>query len=174
MSKRIRLRIQDMKTIGKLISGADEQAHTLGEEEPGAEHYLLSALNLPEGSARRVFERVGIAPNKFNDAIGKQYREALKSIGIDAELIDFEAEPVETGRMFHNSKPSGQTVMKELYALKKKDKDTPLLGAHVVGVVASMEFGVAARALRAMGVDQAGIAKAVNDELEPFEAREVI
>jgi hypothetical protein len=49
--------------------------------------------------------------------------------------------------MFHNSKPSGQAVMKELYALKKKDKDRPLLGAHVVGVVASMEHGVAARAI---------------------------
>ena len=114
MFKRIRLRIQDMKTISKLISGADKQANARGEEEPGAEDYLLSALNLPEGSARRVFERVGIDSNKFNYAIGKQYSEALKSIGIDAELTDSEAEPVETERMFHNSKPSGQAVMKEL------------------------------------------------------------
>lgn len=168
MFKRIRLRIQDMKTINKLISGADEQAHISGEEKPGAEHYLLSALKMPEGSARRVFERVGADPDKFHEAIGKQYSDALKSVGIDVESIDNESEPVETERMFHNSKPSGQAVMKELYALKKKDKDRPLLGAHVVGVVASMEHGVAARALRAMGVDKAGIAKAVNEELESF------
>jgi len=51
---------------------------------------------------------------------------------------------------------------------KKKDKDRPLLGAHVVGVVASMEHGVAARALRVMGVDQAGISRAVSEELESF------
>jgi len=169
MFKRIKLRIQDMKTISKLISGADKQANVRGEEEPGAEHYLLSALDLPEGSAKRVFERIGIDPNKLNDAIGKQYSEALKAIGIDADSIDFEAEPMKTERMFHNSKPSGQAVMKELYALKKKDKKKPLLGAHVIGVVASMEHGVAARALREMGVEQAAITKAVNDELESFQ-----
>ncbi len=166
MFKRIRLRIQDMKTISKLISGADEQARIRGEEKPGAEHFLLSALNMPEGSARRVFERVGADPDKFHEAIGKQYSDALKSVGIDVKSIDNEPEPVEIETIFHNAQPSGQAVMKKLYALKKKDKDRPLLGAHVVGVVASMEHGVAARALRAMEVDQAGIARAVNTELE--------
>ncbi len=169
MFNKIRLRIKDMKTISKLISGADEHARISGEEEAGAEHYLLSALDMPEGSARRVFERVGADPDKFHEAIGKQYRDALKSVGIDVASIDNEPEPREAERMFHNSKPSGQAVMKELYALKKKDKDRPLLGAHVVGVVASMEHGVAARALRAMGIDQADIARAVNDELESFQ-----
>jgi ATP-dependent Clp protease ATP-binding subunit ClpA len=140
MFKRIRLRIQDMKTIGKLISGADEQAHISGEEEPGAEHYLLSALKMSDGSARRVFERVGADSDKFHEAIGKQYSDALKFVGIDAESIDNDFEPVETERMLHNSKPSGQAVMKKLYALKKQDKDRPLLGAHVVGVVANMSM----------------------------------
>ena len=168
MFKRIKLRIKDMKTISKLISGADEQAHINGEEEPGAEHYLLSALKLPEGSARRVFERVGADPDKFHDAIGQQYSDALKSIGIDSESIENDSEPVDPERMFHNSKPSGQAVMKALYALKKTDKDKPLLGAHVVKVVANMEHGVAARALSAMGIDRLGIAKAAKEELESF------
>ncbi len=169
MLKKIRLRIQDMKTISKLISGADEQAHISGEEEPGAEHFLLSALKMPEGSARRVFERVGADPDKFQEAIEKQYSDALKSVGINAESIDNDFEPVETKRMFHNSKPSGQAVMKKLYALKKQDKDRPLLGAHVVRVVANMEHGVAARALKAMGIVQADIDKAANEEIESFQ-----
>jgi len=168
MFKRIRLRIQDMKTISKLISGADEQAHMSGEEEPGAEHYLLSALKLPDGSARRVFKRVGADPDKFHEAIGKQYIDALRAIGIDSESIENYPESVDSTRMFHNSKPSGQAIMKALYALKKTDKDNPLLGAHVVGVVANMDHGVAARALRAMGVDKVAIARAVNEELESF------
>jgi len=168
MFKRIRLRIRDMMTISKLISGADEQAHISGETEPGAEHYLLSALKIPDGSARRVFERVNADPEKFNEAIGKQYSDALKSIGISSESIENNPDPADSERIFHNSKPSGQAVMKALYALKQKDKDKPLLGAHVIGVVASMEHGVAARALRVMGIDQADIAKAVKDELESF------
>lgn len=171
MFKRIRLRIQDMKTIGKLISGADEQAHINGEEEPGAEHFVLSALKLPDGSARRIFERFEVDSDKFLKAIGKQYSDALKSVGIDMESIEKESEPVETERVFHNSKPSGQAVMKKLYAFKKKDKDRPILGAHVLGVVAGMEHSVAARALRAMGIDQADITKAVNEELESFQGK---
>ncbi len=140
-----------------------------GEEEPGAEHFLLSAFELPEGSARRVFERVGADPDKFREAIGTQYSDALKSVGIDAESIRGDAEPIETARVFHNSKPSGQAAMKALYALKKNDKDRPLLGAHVVAVVASMEHGVAARALRVMGVNQEDISRAVNAELESMQ-----
>jgi len=165
MFKRIRLRIRDIKTIGKLISGADEQAHLNGEENAGAEHFLLSALALPDGSARRVFERIGADPDQFHEAIKQQYSDALKSVGIDAELINGKPEPVETTRVFVQSTPSGQAVMKALHELKKSDKDRPLLGAHVVAVVAGMKHGVAARALRAMGLNQDVITKAVSEEL---------
>ena len=44
----------------------------------------------------------------------------------------------------------------------------PLLGAHVVKVVAQMEHGVAARALKAMGIDQHLILSAVKEELNSF------
>ncbi len=81
MFKRFRLRLRDMRTISKLISGADEQAHMMGEEKPGAEHYLLSALKLPDATAQRVFERMGTDPEKFKLAIKEQYSEALRNIG---------------------------------------------------------------------------------------------
>jgi ATP-dependent Clp protease ATP-binding subunit ClpA len=168
MFKRLKLRIRDIKTISKLISGADEQAHLNGEDAPGAEHYLLSALMLPDGTAKRVFERIGADPEQFKIAIKKQYSDALNAIGIDATIMAEEPEPVTSTRKLHNSKPSGQTVMKELYALKSKDKDRPLLGAHVVEVVARMKQGVAARSLKAMGVDQNFIYSAVKEELDSF------
>jgi len=168
MFNRTRLRFRDMKTIKMLIAGADEQAHGSGEDKPGAEHYLLSAFNLSDGSARRVFERSGADPDKFRDAIEEQYRDALSSVGIDDDAIDADAELITSTKVLHNSKPSGQAVMKALYALKQEDKDRPLLGAHVVAVVAGMEYGVAVRALRAMGVDQACLANAVREELESF------
>ncbi len=168
MFKRLKLRILDMKTIGKLISGADEQAHMNGEDEPGAEHFLLSALMLPDGTARRVFERIGADPEQFKIAIRKQYSDALSSIGIDEKTLADEPEPVTSSRILHNSKPSAQAVMKELYALKSHDKDRPLLGAHVVDVVARMKHGVAARSFKAMGVDQNSLCTAVKEELDSF------
>jgi len=166
MFKRLRLRIRDMKTISRLISEADKQAHKNGEDEPGAEHFLLSALLLSDGTARRVFERVGANPEQFQIAIKKQYSDALDAIGVDAAIVVEEPEPVTSNRMFHNSKPSGQAVMKSLYELKSHDKDTPLLGAHVIDVVAKMKHGVAARSFKAMGIDRESILAAVKDELD--------
>ena len=168
MFKRIKLRMQDMKTISQLISGAEEYAHGRGEEEVGAEHLLLSALALSDGSARRVFERAGVDPDKLQAAIDKQYCDALNVMGIDGVSFDDDPEPIKPTKLFRNAKPSGQATLKALYALKQKDKDMPLLGAHVVAVVANMEHGVAARALRTMGVNQQHLAEAVKEELELF------
>ena len=169
MFKQIFLRFRDMKTISKLISGADEEAKCIGEEKPGAEHYILSALNLEEGSAKRVFNRIGTDPNKFREAIKKQYNEALSSIGINQEAGEIAPEPIESNKLLHNSQPSGNELMKSLYALKQKDKGCPLLGAHVIGVAAKMEHGVAARALKVMGVDRELLAKAVKEELDSIQ-----
>lgn len=170
MFKRFRLRLKDMRTINKLISGADKEAHIMGEEESGAEHFLLSALNLPDATALRIFERIGADPEKLKAAIKKQYTEALSSIGIDgSRIMEKEPEPVIPNRVLHNSKPSAQALMKELYALKKNDKDRPLLGAHVVKVVALMEHGVAARTLKAMGIEKEVILSAVKEELDSFQ-----
>lgn len=165
MFHRMKRRFGDMKTLTALISGADEQAQLSGEEEPGAEHYLLSALTLSDGSAARVFERVGVDPNQFRDAVHQQYDDALQSVGINANGHFVHPEPIASSRVFHNSKPSGQAVIKALYALRREDQETPLLGAHVVDVVTKMNHGVAARALRAMGVDPAQITQAIHEEL---------
>lgn len=166
MFNRIKLRIRDIGTIKKLISGATSQAHKNGEDEPGAEHFLLSAFDLPDGTARRVFERIDVDPDKFQMAITKQYNDALSNIGVEVNDADICSDPITTDRILQKSKPSGEMVMKRLYALKSHDKDKPLLGAHVVKVIAEMEHGVAARSLRAMGIDKNLLCAAVKEELE--------
>lgn len=166
MFKRLKLRFKDMKTISRLISGADEQARQLEEAEPGAEHFVLSALNLPDGSAQRIFDQIGIEPGGFAAAIKKQYTDALNAVGISDELIATDPEPLQSTQRFQNSKPSGQAVMKLLYKLKQNDKDRPILGAHVISVVAGMEHGVAARAFKTLAVEPDTITKAVQIELK--------
>lgn len=168
MFKRLKLRFRDIRTINKLIPGADEQAHLMGEQKPGAEHFLLSALKLPDGTAQRIFERIGVNSEQFQMAIKKQYCDALSTIGIDSKIMTDAPEPVTSSRVLHDSQPSGQTVMKELYALKTHDKDRPLLGAHVVEVVVRMKHGVAARAFKIMGIDQNVILCEVMKELDSF------
>lgn len=150
----MRLRLRDMRTINKLIPGADEEARLMGEEKPGAEHFVLSALSLPDGTAQRVFNSIGANSEQFKQAITQQYKDALTSMGIDSHVLENESEPLENGSTFPSSKPSGQSVMKKLYSLKQNDRDRPLLSAHVLLVVAGMEHGVAARALNTMGIDR--------------------
>ncbi|NVK75671.1 MAG: hypothetical protein HWE24_19535 [Oceanospirillaceae bacterium] len=165
MFKRIMLRFRDMKTISKLISGAEEQAHINGKEEPGAEHFVLSALNLDDGSAKRVFERMDANAEKFKSAISQQYTDALSSIGFD-NVNEISSEAIQSNKIFHTSQPSGQTLVKSLYTLKQRDKHRPLLGVHVISVASEMEYGVVARAFRAMGVDSKQLARLIKEELE--------
>jgi ATP-dependent Clp protease ATP-binding subunit ClpA len=166
MIKRILLRFRDMKTIGKLIPGADKEANMLGEEKAGAEHFVLSALNLVDGTAKRIFERFGIDSGKFRDAIKTQYSEALSSVGVSQEASEIDPEPIASDKMFHDSQPSGQNLMKSIYALKKEDKERPLLGAHVIIVAAAIEYGVVPRVFRVLGVDRKLLAKAAREELD--------
>ena len=165
MFKRILMRFRDMKTIGKLIPGANEQANMIGEEEPGAEHFVLSALNLEDGTAKRTFDKLGIDSRKFKDAIKAQYEEALSAVGINGENVEVDPEPIESNKIFRDSQPSGQELMKSLYALKKDDKESPLLGAHVIIVAATIEHGVVPRAFKVLGVDRVLLAKVAREEI---------
>jgi len=175
MFKRIKLRIRDIGTINALCSGAEKQAHENGEAFPGAEHFLLAAMALPDGTARRAFERVGADPDTLRAAIAKQYSDALNRMGIDLTAMDTEhhiPEPVTSNRMLYDTKPSGQAVMKALYEQRTENKNIPLLGAHVVAVIASMEQGVAARSLLTMGIDQNALGAAAKQTLNAFSRKQ--
>ena len=52
----------DIRTMAALFAAAEEEAARAGEPMPAAVHLLLAALGLPEGSARRAFERAGGRP----------------------------------------------------------------------------------------------------------------
>ncbi|WP_103654362.1 Clp protease N-terminal domain-containing protein [Agarilytica rhodophyticola] len=163
MFNRVMLRFRDMKTISRLITGADEQAHISGEEMPGAEHFVLSALNLEDGSAKRVFDKIGIDTEKFKNAINQQYANALASIGIDNKLIP---EPLESNKILHNAQPSAQELMRSLYTLKKSDKLRPLLGVHVINAASKIEQGIVARAFKILAIDKEKLNYLIKEELE--------
>jgi len=172
MLKRISLRIRDMGTIKRLIEGADAQANLAGEEAPGAEHFVLSALQLEDASAQRVFSRLGIDDAQFRDAIAQQYTDALSAVGIHIEQPDTPPVAVAPSGAPHVSKASGQALMKALYVLKKYDKDLPLLSAHVLRVAANIEQGVVPRAFRVLGVDRTLLIHAVQEELDAFKVHD--
>jgi hypothetical protein len=86
MFRRLRLRLRDIGTIKALCSGAEKHARQSGEDTPGAEHFLLSAIDLPDGTARRAFVRLGADANAVSAAISAQYAAALRSIDLNQSL----------------------------------------------------------------------------------------
>jgi len=166
MFTRIKKKIDDMKTISKLCQGAEKHANLNGEEKPGVEHFMLSALDLPDGTARGVFKRLDTDPDGVNQAIKMQHFDALKSVGMDLKSTSYDMsapEIVQRSTKLYDTQPSGQILLKELYKLNK-NRNTQLLGVHVLEVVASMEKGIAARTLRKMGIDPTAFNKAIKDE----------
>jgi hypothetical protein len=152
-------RLKDVGTIKTLCQAAEAHALREGQDEPGAEHFLLAALDLPDGTARRAFQRVGADPAALEPAIARQYAEPLRALGIDE--IPAEPAPLKSGKGLYRAAASGQEVLQALAANRASGG---LIGAHVAAVVAAMPHGVAARALRAMGVDLAALRTAAQDE----------
>ncbi|URK88144.1 hypothetical protein LP421_11945 [Rhizobium sp. RCAM05350] len=60
-------------------------------------------------------------------------------------------QPRAAKQQFYNASASGQEVLQVLAA--NRHEHAPLLGAHIIAVVAGMRHGVAVRTLRAMRVD---------------------
>ncbi len=154
MFRRIKARLTDMKTISALCLQAEKHALDDHQSEPGAEHFLLSAFDLPDGTAQQVFDQIGARQTAIKPAIKQQYADALRSIGLAPGAIwadggDTAVRPAQ--QHLYNASASGQEVLQVLAA--NRQEHAPLLGAHVIFVIADMRHGVAARALRAMGVD---------------------
>lgn len=149
MFQGMKSKLDDMRTIKRLCEGAEAYALMDQQREPGAEHFLLAAFDLPDGTARLAFEQAGIASDALRVAIERQYVDALASIGLKAAIPTDTPMPVHPG-IYHTA-ASGREIVQELAATRKDH--SPLLGAHVVALVAGMSHGVAARALRALGAD---------------------
>ena len=162
---RLKNPLRDMRTIKMLLDGAEAEANRAGESVPGAEHLLLAALDLPDGTARRAFEQVGAEPSTLRQAIEEQHAEALRAVGIDADAGAEGAvsvAPRTTG--VYRSSGSAQSVFQAAGKLARESR-SQLVGAHVVLAIADMEHGTAIRAVRSLGIDPEALAAAAREEV---------
>lgn len=164
MFSKFKQHLQDMRTIKSLCEGAEGEARKAGQEQPGAEHYVLSALELDDGSARRVFERLGKSPQAYRAALAGLHAEALRKVGIDAGSVGEAQAVADKPAALFESQPSGQALMQALPELAKRTQ-TPLCGAHVLLAAAGMRHSLAARGLLAMDVELEGMARAAEEEV---------
>lgn len=163
MFAKLKQRWQDTRTIMKLSLDAEQRALHEGQRHPGAEHYTLAALDLPDGSARRVFARIGADPEAYRAAIANRHAAALNGIGLAAPGHDAGAAPADPALLF-DAQPSGQALMQSLPELQRR-LPAPLCGAHVLLAAASMAHSAAGRAFKAVGIDLQALGSAAEAEL---------
>lgn len=171
MFDRLRQRLRDAGTLKSLCEAAEAHARRAGETQPGAEHFVLAALDLPDGSARRAFGRLGVDGSSFAVAIEAQHREALAAIGLGPQAWP-DPPPHAPGAPatgLYRAQPSGQALLQALAARQRAD-DGPLRGADVLAAAAQAEQGITARALRSMGIAAAALRDAADGETAASQA----
>ncbi|MYM28439.1 peptidase [Duganella sp. CY15W] len=167
MFAKLKQRWKDTRTIMALSLDAEKRALQEGHKHPGAEHYTLAALDLEDGSARRVFARIGVNPEAYRAALASRHGDALSAMGLDgaaAATPNAEAPlPVPPSALF-DAQPSGQSLMRRLPELQQR-LPAPLCGAHVLLAAASMAHSAAGRAFKAAGIDLNVLSSAAEAEL---------
>lgn len=168
MLKKLTQGLKDMGTIKALCEAAERIANEEQQKAPGAEHFVLAALELPDGSAGRVFDKLGVSARAFGEALREQHRAALRVAGVgDDEIAASErgVPPLPRPEDIYNAAPSGEALIKGLAALRKRGITGPLVGVHVLEVIWAMQHGSTVRAFRLLGRDQATVMAAIESEM---------
>lgn len=162
MFEAIKQRAADMRTIKTLCEQAERHANASGQHQPGAEHFILAALDLPDGTARQAFTLAGADPDRFREAISQQYGEALAYAGCAPAALDQLQDGVTPQAGLYQAGASGQALMQQLATFQKTHAKRALIGAHVLAVGAASEYGVTARALQRMGIEGGALVAAAS------------
>lgn len=161
--------LNDMRTIKQLLTDAERIAREMGEEEPAAEHLLLAAMVLPDGSAERALGKMGVDAERLRAALVEEQADALVSVGVPRETADRFAAPEPLGPggapILYGARPSAREAFRSAGDLARSAKQR-LAGAHVVAAVATIERGTVARVLERLGVDRGRLADAAAEELD--------
>lgn len=139
--------LRDMRTINELLTKAEQQATSLGDTAPGAEHLVLAALLLEESSARDL---LGVSADQFREAIVESHADALAAMGISTN--DARLSPVSPPSGVYRSEESAQDVFQRARVLAKHGDG--LKGAHIIQAAAERQHGTVARVLKKLGIDR--------------------
>lgn len=160
--------LDDMRTIKQLLTDAERISRELGVAEPGAEHMLLSAIGLPDGTAARALARVGVDDDGIRAAMVAEQADALVAVGVPREHAEALAVPTPLGDadrpLVYGAGPTAREVFTTAGDIARGAKQR-LVGAHVVLAVAGVERGTVARVLDRLGVDRGQLSDAAREEL---------
>ena len=132
--------MNDITTIASLLAAAERVAAALGDEQPGAEHLLVAALELDDST-----RGLGVTADDARAAIRAVHASAL---GGDVPLPP-SGRPL---RGAYRGSTSLQEVFQRTRVLSKREH---LTGMHVVRAAAERERGTVALVIDELGIDRA-------------------
>lgn len=163
MFKTLRVRFQDMRTIARLCTAAENIARA----EPGSEHLVLASLDLPDGTSRDAFARLGVSREAFAEAIQSQFADALGSVGLQVPAAEAVPQTSEKPRgMLYRAAPSGQALIERMVHSPRREAREPLAGADILLAAAEEQFSIAARAFARLGIQRGQLTAAAGQALE--------
>ena len=148
MLNKFKQRARDMQTLSSLMIAATSNAATNGSNNAGAHHLLLAAVTLEDDeSGREAFVNLGADPDQLESAIEEALGAGVPGIEMPDANSERSATEVKVDATF-------DAAIQATHGFHNADGGVrPLRTAHVVAGVASIEHGLAARALAAMGID---------------------
>ena len=162
----IRNGIGDIRFMNALFTTAEQEAHAVGDDVPGAEHLLLAALALPDDSGRRALTTCAVTIEDVRGAIAATHADALRFAGVapqDAHLAGAASARKSEGPF--RSSGTAQLVFQRAIALSKLDRPPSLRAAHIVLAVAELEHGTSSRVLRRLRIDPAMLQRAAREAM---------
>jgi ATP-dependent Clp protease ATP-binding subunit ClpA len=162
MFAKLRRARTDLATMHALFPAAERIAREDGNDEPGAEHLLLAALELDDGVARAALGADEIDSVRLRTAISAQHEETLRTVGIVADDNAIAAALPPGGRStgVYRSQGSLQTAFQRSVDLAKAEGST-LTSGHILLAVIDAEHGTVVRTLDLLGVDPAELRRRV-------------
>ena len=163
----------DMRTMNTLLPAAERIARSEGVDAPAAEHLLLAALELPDGTARRALEDVGSDATRLRHALAAQHDAALRVAGVSVDHAALDAgipEPPARPQGMYASQPSAQALFQRVRVLAQAD-GAPLHSGYVLLAATELEHGAIPRALALLGVTREALAGAARRQLAALPLR---
>lgn len=157
----VRRRLHDVSTIRQVLERAEQLARADGVEHPGAEHLVLAACELPDGTATAALAAVGTTPEELAAALRVVHDEALGAVGVRA------AEPAVDDALPDPPAPRGiyrgQVPLQQVFGRARElvaEEDSRLSGGWFLAAAAERRRGTTARALDRLDVDRDALAAA--------------
>lgn len=150
-------RFASIGVLGDLCRNAERHARAEGVAEPGAEHFVLAALDLKDGSAQKVFADLGIHTEAYRQTLAENRREALARVGLPQHALEAGPSDLPPITPLYEAAESGKALVQALAARRGQGR---LNGAQVLAAVAAMPHGAAPRAFRTLGISSEALARA--------------